>query len=309
MPACGRMTPGWPARWRSASRRQAFSPRDRHGARARGLESIVRRPHNLACVPDPSGGAHGDIRLLIQLFINRISDAPSEEEFHDSLSDLASANGMPFFAYYAFPTAIRPRTRIILTYAAQWAAQYMREACARIDPVLGRAQASSDPFSWAAPSRAGSASSAAGGFFAEPAQHGIRAGYAVPIHDGQDPVASVTLTISRREWLIARTEQRERMMQAANGVSSATYELFAGIIEFGLSRRLSGIVAVTDARMERILRRANWPLQRIGAPRRIGPTMALAGLVEISRGALDNARRLGQLSGPVLWEPVSAAAA
>ena len=44
-----------------------------------------------------------------------------------------------------------------------------------------------------------------------------------------------------------------------HSIARATYELFAGMIEFGLSRRLSDIVTVTDARMERILRRAGWP--------------------------------------------------
>jgi acyl homoserine lactone synthase len=57
-----------------------------------------------------------------------------------------------------------------------------------------------------------------------------------------------------------------------HGIACATYELFAGMVEFGLSRHLSDIVTVTDARMERILRRAGWPLRRIGAPSKIGNT-------------------------------------
>jgi N-acyl-L-homoserine lactone synthetase len=47
------------------------------------------------------------------------------------------------------------------------------------------------------------------------------------------------------------------------GLATAPYELFAGMIEFGLSRQLTDIVSVTDARMERILRRAGWPLRRM----------------------------------------------
>ncbi len=42
--------------------------------------------------------------------------------------------------------------------------------------------------------------------------------------------------------------------KTSGGLASATYELFAGMIEFGLSRHLTEIVTVTDARMERILR-------------------------------------------------------
>jgi acyl homoserine lactone synthase len=45
------------------------------------------------------------------------------------------------------------------------------------------------------------------------------------------------------------------------GLAPATYELFAGMIEFGLYRKLIAIMTVTDVRMERILRRVDWPLR------------------------------------------------
>jgi len=89
-----------------------------------------------------------------------------------------------------------------------------------------------------------------------------------------------------------------------HGIACATYELFAGMVEFGLSRHLSDIVTVTDARMERILRRAGWPLRRIGAPSKIGNTLAVAGYLDISSAALAKLRGAGGLSGPVLWAPV-----
>ncbi|WP_352779824.1 acyl-homoserine-lactone synthase [Mesorhizobium sp. M0913] len=69
----------------------------------------------------------------------------------------------------------------------------------------------------------------------------------------------------------------------AGGTAIGTYELFAGMIEFGLSRRLSRIVTATDLRMERILRRAGLPLERIGEPQTIGVTRALAGYLEVSK--------------------------
>ncbi|SFV19214.1 acyl homoserine lactone synthase [Bradyrhizobium arachidis] len=91
---------------------------------------------------------------------------------------------------------------------------------------------------------------------------------------------------------------------AVKGLSSATYELFAGMIEFGLSRRLTGIITVTDARMERILRRAGWPLRRVGQPRTLGSTLAVAGYLEISMDCLIRVRSPGRLQSPILWEPV-----
>ena len=90
----------------------------------------------------------------------------------------------------------------------------------------------------------------------------------------------------------------------ARAVAASTYELFAGMVEFGLAKRLARIATVTDARMERILRRAGWPLERIGAPRVIGNTTAVAGFLEVTVAALYRLRAAGGLKGPVLWMPV-----
>jgi acyl homoserine lactone synthase len=98
-------------------------------------------------------------------------------------------------------------------------------------------------------------------------------------------------------------------MKAAHGIACATYELFAGMIEFGLSRQLTDIVTVTDARMERILRRVGWPLQRIGKPHILGNTLAVAGYVKISHDSLARIRSAGGLRSPVLWAPVGLTAA
>lgn len=94
-----------------------------------------------------------------------------------------------------------------------------------------------------------------------------------------------------------------------HGIARATYELFAGMIEFGLSRQLTDIVTVTDARMERILRRASWPLRRLGNPRKLGNTLAVAGYLEISDEMLAGVRNGGGFVQPVLWEPVGLAVA
>ncbi|MET4121159.1 N-acyl-L-homoserine lactone synthetase [Bradyrhizobium sp. JR1.5] len=97
--------------------------------------------------------------------------------------------------------------------------------------------------------------------------------------------------------------------KASGGLAAATYELFAGMVEFGLSIRLTEIVTVTDARMERILRRAGWPLRPIGKARPLGKTLAMAGYLEVSTDALERIRKAGHISGPVLWAPVIQAAA
>ena len=93
--------------------------------------------------------------------------------------------------------------------------------------------------------------------------------------------------------------------QPVHGLAGATFELFAGMIEFGLSRGLTDIVTVTDVRMERILRRASWPLRRLSEPRSLGKTLTVAGYLEVSEGCLAGVRAAGGLTGPVLWAPVT----
>ncbi len=65
------------------------------------------------------------------------------------------------------------------------------------------------------------------------------------------------------------------------GLRQTTLTLLEAMREWGEARGLASIATVTDLRMERVLRRAKWPLDRIGSPRRIGSTMAVAGLLPI----------------------------
>ena len=94
-----------------------------------------------------------------------------------------------------------------------------------------------------------------------------------------------------------------RAEKTGRSIARATFELFAGMIEFGLMRQLTDIVTVTDARMERILCRANWPLRRLGSPRAIGKTLAVAGYLEVSHQRLARVREAGWLSTAVIRMP------
>ncbi|MGN8549146.1 acyl-homoserine-lactone synthase [Bradyrhizobium sp. 13971] len=90
---------------------------------------------------------------------------------------------------------------------------------------------------------------------------------------------------------------------ARNGLNRATLMLFAGMIEYLQIANAEAIVTVTDTRLERILRRAGWPLERIAAPHPLGNTMALAGFLHACDEALAAMRRSAGVEGPVLVEP------
>ncbi|MGY8635505.1 acyl-homoserine-lactone synthase [Bradyrhizobium sp. 14AA] len=103
---------------------------------------------------------------------------------------------------------------------------------------------------------------------------------------------------SARIWESSRfcVDTKTVAATAESGLHKATFLLFAAMIEWGQQRDLQAIATVTDLRMERILRRAGWRLDRLGMPRQIGSTKAVAGLLPITEEALGAIRAAGQIS-------------
>lgn len=63
----------------------------------------------------------------------------------------------------------------------------------------------------------------------------------------------------------------------------ATSTMFAAIIEWSMVNGYDEIVTATDVRFERLLKRAGWPMERLGEPCLIGKTMSLAGILPADR--------------------------
>ena len=70
----------------------------------------------------------------------------------------------------------------------------------------------------------------------------------------------------------------------------ATLSLFAGIVEWCLLHGFTEIATATDVRFERILRRAGWPMLRLGVPRQINETLSVAGVLPANRASFDQLR-------------------
>ena len=90
--------------------------------------------------------------------------------------------------------------------------------------------------------------------------------------------------VPRGEWVweASRFAVSGNTTAAEAGLSQTTYDLLIGVLKFGLSKGLSTIACVVDVRMERILRRAGWQLERLGPAHRIGNTIAMAGQLDVS---------------------------
>ena len=77
---------------------------------------------------------------------------------------------------------------------------------------------------------------------------------------------------------------------------SATWILFAAIIEWSMANGYGELITATDLRIERILRRAGWPMERIGEPKPIGNTKAVVGLLPTDRTSFATVRPAGYSS-------------
>jgi acyl homoserine lactone synthase len=89
----------------------------------------------------------------------------------------------------------------------------------------------------------------------------------------------------------------ERAAQrGTNGLTEITGALLSSLIEIGVLAGLSHIVTVIDVRMERILRRAGCPIERLGLPVDYGGTMTLAILMECSDSAIAEIQEKNGLS-------------
>jgi acyl homoserine lactone synthase len=74
--------------------------------------------------------------------------------------------------------------------------------------------------------------------------------------------------------------------RGADFLHRATRTMFAGIIEWGMAHRHRELVTATDLRFERILKRAGWPMRRLGVPQMINETKSVAGLLPLDEASL-----------------------
>ncbi|SHH83693.1 acyl homoserine lactone synthase [Bradyrhizobium erythrophlei] len=95
-------------------------------------------------------------------------------------------------------------------------------------------------------------------------------------------VTKAAVPRGERVWEASRFAVSGNAATVETGLSQTTYDLLIGVLKFGLSNGIGTIACVVDVRMERILRRAGWQLERLGAAHRIGNTIALAGQLAVS---------------------------
>ena len=73
-------------------------------------------------------------------------------------------------------------------------------------------------------------------------------------------------------------------------LNDATLTLFAGVVDWSIRSGFDEIVLATDVRFERILKRAHWPMRRLGEMTLIGDTPSVAGLLPANRMSFETVR-------------------
>lgn len=74
-----------------------------------------------------------------------------------------------------------------------------------------------------------------------------------------------------------------------------TQSLFAGMIEWALRQNIPALAAVVDLKMERLLRRAGWPLLRSSPPHPMGKVIGVAGFLSVREETFEKIRPKGYL--------------
>jgi acyl homoserine lactone synthase len=78
--------------------------------------------------------------------------------------------------------------------------------------------------------------------------------------------------------------------RGGQALHDATWTMFTAIIEWSMTHGYRELVTATDIRIERILRRAGWPMTRIGEPKRLGNTNAVVGLLPTDLASFEQVR-------------------
>lgn len=84
------------------------------------------------------------------------------------------------------------------------------------------------------------------------------------------------------------------------GVSTEMCALLAAMNELALHKGWAEIITVTDVIIERLIKRAGYPLRRTGAPVSLGVTRGVAGFMAMTAGAMDHCLETGSLTGPLV---------
>lgn len=144
-----------------------------------------------------------------QHFVDILSGKPNQRELEIALGSAAGALGLPMFAYLLLPEQ-RSAPSLISNYPDAWTEHYLARRYDRLDPVIGTAARTMEPFEWGPDLRVGCHSAGRAEFFTEAAEFGIRFGFTIPVRDKQRRLAAVTFATDERRTTFRHSIEAHR---------------------------------------------------------------------------------------------------
>ncbi|MBB4261343.1 autoinducer binding domain-containing protein [Bradyrhizobium sp. CIR3A] len=136
------------------------------------------------------------VENTFQEFVDAIQTAGDANAFERVAARLTHKLGFQRFAYLRLTGDI---PLLISSYPRSWTSRYFDLRYQQLDPVVLRARAERDLFSWGGEARAPAGNQAQRRFFDEATTFGIRSGITVPIRGGFGQMAAFTLATSDRD--------------------------------------------------------------------------------------------------------------
>ena len=106
-------------------------------------------------------------------------------------------------------------------------------------------------------------------------------------------------------WEVTRVavDHRKTRIDSVRRCGSVAGTLFCAIFEFALAMGLTHLVSVSDTRMERILVRKGWRIERLGSVHHLDGIDAVGEITEVNEDALAHMQDTNGIDGSVLNRP------
>ena len=151
---------------------------------------------------------------VFQAFIDGLDASGDAGRLCKVLADAGAALDLSCFAYLCLPLRRGETPELISTYPTAWTNHYLRQGYERLDPVIVKVLATTEPFEWGQEIRSQRLSKPQCALLDEAAHFGIRCGFTVPIHDPRGPIAAVTFVADERRASFQRCiEQHRHVLQ------------------------------------------------------------------------------------------------
>jgi len=238
-------------------------------------------------------------------FYAQCESAQTLDEVAAALFEVAARAGFPHASYLCGASAAAPDTGLLLTnYPRKWRQRYIERRYHRIDPIIGRALRSVEPFRWSDPLFRASMSPRQMRMFDEAKAFRLGDGYAVPVqasihvrascffaseHGDIDPASCkamrrVSVIAHENVCRVARLSDGHGEAPALSDREGACLNLYA----HGLDD--SEIAAELGIRVPTVRRHLELVKQRLG--------------VKTRPEALVRALLTGQIGPPSTWAPL-----